>query len=80
MGNEGDAHNVTYMSGSGELQYSTVLFKKYTAMENRINLSTQSNSYLQHFYVAQTNLNRLIVDERMLKRLEKSKRQLLKPH
>ncbi|MDH4091438.1 MAG: hypothetical protein OEV74_15300 [Cyclobacteriaceae bacterium] len=49
-------------------------------MENRINLSTQSNSYLQHFYVAQTNLNRLIVDERMLKRLEKSKRQLLKPH
>ena len=47
-------------------------------MENRINLSSTSNSYLQQFYVAQTNLNRLIMEERMLKRLEKSKRQLAK--
>ena len=49
-------------------------------MENRINLSTTTNSYLQHFYVAQTNFNRLIKEERLQKRLEKSKRQLLKPN
>ncbi len=48
-------------------------------MENRINLTPSTNAYLQQFYVAQTNLSHLIREERMLKRLQKSKRQLLKP-
>lgn len=47
-------------------------------MENRINLSPTTNAYLQHFYVAQSNLNSLINEERMRKRLQKSKRDLLK--
>jgi hypothetical protein len=49
-------------------------------MENRLSLSTPKNSYLHHFYVAQNNFNRLIKEERLQKRLEKSKRQLLKPN
>jgi hypothetical protein len=48
-------------------------------MENRINLTPSTNAYLQQFYVAQTNLSYLIREERMLKRLQKSKRELLKP-
>lgn len=48
-------------------------------MENRINLTSPANPYLLQFYVAQTNLNHLIKEERLLKRLQKSKRQLLKP-
>ena len=48
-------------------------------MENRINLAPSTNLYLQQFYVAQANLSHLIHEERMLKRLQKSKRQLLKP-
>ncbi len=37
------------------------------------------NAYLQQFYVAQANLNNLIREERLRKRIQKSKRQLLKP-
>jgi hypothetical protein len=48
-------------------------------MENRINLTPVVNSYLRSFSVAQINFNRLIKEERLEKRLEKSKRQLLKP-
>jgi hypothetical protein len=49
-------------------------------MENRINLTPSANPYLQQFYVAQTNLNYLIREERLRKRLQKSKRQLLNPN
>jgi hypothetical protein len=48
-------------------------------MENRINLSPSTNAYLQQFYVAQINLNHLIKEERLRKRLQKSKRELLRP-
>lgn len=48
-------------------------------MENRINLSPTTNAYLQQFYIAQANLNYLIREERLRKRLQKSKRELLKP-
>lgn len=48
-------------------------------MENRINLTPSTNAYLQQFFIAQANLSNLIREERMLKRLQKSKRQLLKP-
>jgi len=44
-------------------------------MENRINLTPTTNAYLQQFYVAQKNLNHLIREERLLKRLQKSKRE-----
>jgi len=42
-------------------------------MENRINLSAPPNSYLQQFYVAQINLGYLIHEERLRKRLQKSR-------
>jgi len=42
-------------------------------MENRINLSATPNSYLQQFYVAQINLSYLIREERLVKRLRRSK-------
>ncbi|MBL0742606.1 hypothetical protein [Chryseolinea lacunae] len=48
-------------------------------MENRINLTPATNGYLQHFYVAQTNFRQLIEEERLKKRIQKSRRQLLKP-
>ena len=51
---------------------------KRTLMENRINLSPLPNSYLQHFSVAQLNLNSLIREERMLKRLQRSKQRIVK--
>ena len=43
-------------------------------MENRINLSPSPNSYLQQFYVAQLNLSKLIREERLIKRLQRSKK------
>lgn len=43
-------------------------------MENRINLAPSPNSYLQQFYVAQSNLSNLIREERLLKRLQRSKK------
>ena len=42
-------------------------------MENMINLTQSTNGYLQHFYVAQKNLNKVIKEERLLKRIRKSK-------
>jgi len=42
-------------------------------MENMINLTPPVNRYLQHFYVAQRNLNHLIKEERLLKKIKKSK-------
>ncbi|MEJ1241367.1 hypothetical protein WBG78_24680 [Chryseolinea sp. T2] len=47
-------------------------------MENRINLAPLPNSYLQHFSVAQLNLNSLIREERMLKRLVRSRQRRAK--
>lgn len=44
-------------------------------MENKINLFTSVNPYLRQFYVAQRNFNKLIEEERLQKRIEKSKRQ-----
>lgn len=48
-------------------------------MENNINLSSQPNPYLKQFYIAQSNFNQLIKEERLNKRMQKSKRQLLRP-
>jgi len=47
-------------------------------MENRINLAPSVNDYLRRFYVAQNNLRQLIKEERLQKRIQKSKRPLLK--
>ncbi|HTF19398.1 MAG TPA: hypothetical protein VK658_15065 [Chryseolinea sp.] len=47
-------------------------------MENRINLSPLPNSYLLHFSVAQLNLNSLIREERMQKRLQRARQRRLK--
>jgi len=44
-------------------------------MENMINLTPSTNRYLQHFYVAQKNLNKLIEEERLLKKIRKSRQQ-----
>jgi len=43
-------------------------------MENMINLTQLSNGYLQQFYVAQKNLNKVIREERLLKKIRKSKK------
>ncbi len=43
-------------------------------MENRINFFAQPNNYLQQFYVAQVNLGYLIREERLRKRLQKSRK------
>jgi hypothetical protein len=48
-------------------------------MENNINLLSTSNPYLKQFYVAQINFNQLVKEERLNKRMQKSKRQLLRP-
>lgn len=42
-------------------------------MENTIDLSAQPNNYLQQFYVAQMNHRYLIREERLKKRLQKSR-------
>jgi hypothetical protein len=42
-------------------------------MENMINLSPSVNGYQQHFYVAQKNLIKVISEERLLKKIRKSK-------
>jgi hypothetical protein len=44
-------------------------------MENMINLTPSTNRYLQHFYLAQKNLNKLIEEERLLKKIRKSRQQ-----
>ena len=42
-------------------------------MENMINLTQSVNGYLQHFHVAQKNLTKVIKEERLLKKIRKSK-------
>jgi hypothetical protein len=45
---------------------------------NQLNVLTSTNNYLKQFYVAQLNLNRLIYEERLQKRVQKNKRYLFK--
>ena len=47
-------------------------------MKNKADVLTTTNNYLKQFYVAQLNLNRLIYEERLQKRLQKNKRYLFK--
>jgi hypothetical protein len=47
-------------------------------MKNQLTVITTTNNYLKQFYVAQLNLNRLIYEERLQRRLEKNKRYLFK--
>jgi hypothetical protein len=47
-------------------------------MKNRADVLTTTNNYLKQFYVAQLNLNRLIYEERLQKRVQKNKRYLFK--
>lgn len=47
-------------------------------MKNQLTVITTTNNYLKQFYVAQLNLNRLIYEERLQKRVEKNKRYLFK--
>ncbi len=42
-------------------------------MKNMINLTPSVNGYLQHFHVAQMNLNKVIKEERLLKKIRKRK-------
>lgn len=46
-------------------------------MGNVVNLQ-RTNDYLQQFQLAQRNLNLLIQEERLHKRIQKSKRQFIK--
>lgn len=48
-------------------------------MQNNINLLCTTNPYLKQFYIAQNNFNQLIKEERLNKRMQKSKRELLRP-
>ncbi len=47
-------------------------------MENKINLSPIINPYLTQFQVAQLNLMKLIEEERVDKRIRKSKQRILR--
>ena len=47
-------------------------------MKNKADVLTTTNNYLKQFYVAQLNLNRLIYEERMQKRVKKNARYLFK--
>jgi len=47
-------------------------------MKNKADVLTTTNNYLKQFYVAQLNLNRLIYEERLQKRVQKNKRYLFK--
>ena len=53
-------------------------YQKKNVMKNKADVLTTTNNYLKQFYVAQLNLNRLIYEERLQKRVEKSKRYLFK--
>jgi hypothetical protein len=46
-------------------------------MKNKADVLTTTNNYLKQFYVAQLNLNRLIYEERLQKRVQ-NKRYLFK--
>ncbi|WP_276372963.1 hypothetical protein [Chryseolinea sp. H1M3-3] len=45
---------------------------------DQLNVMTSTNNYLKQFYQAQLNLNRLIYEERLQKRVKKSKPYLFK--
>lgn len=47
-------------------------------MKNQLNVLTSTNNYIKQFYVAQLNLNRLIYEERLQRRMQKNKRYLFK--
>jgi hypothetical protein len=47
-------------------------------MKNKADVLTTTNNYLKQFYVAQLNLNRLIYEERLQKRVQKNNRYLFK--
>lgn len=47
-------------------------------MNNQLNVMTSTNNYIKQFYVAQLNLNRLIYEERLQRRIQKNKRYLFK--
>lgn len=47
-------------------------------MENKINLSPIVNPYLKQFQVAQGNLLKLIEEERMDKRMRRSKQRIVR--
>jgi hypothetical protein len=47
-------------------------------MKNKADVLTTTNNYLKQFYVAKLNLNRLIYEERLQKRVQKNKRYLFK--
>jgi hypothetical protein len=44
-------------------------------MESMINPTHSKNGYLQHFYVAQKNLKKVVEEERLLKKIRRSKQQ-----
>lgn len=47
-------------------------------MENKINLPVATNSYILYFQKAQMNLAKLVEEERLRKRIGKSKQRLSK--
>lgn len=47
-------------------------------MENKIQLTPVFNSYLMNFQVAQFNLSQMIEEERLRKRVRRSRKQLEK--
>ena len=47
-------------------------------MKDKADVLTTTNNYLKQFYVAQLNLNRLIYEERLQRRVQKNKRYLFK--
>jgi len=53
-------------------------YQKKIVMKNKADVLTTTNNYLKQFYVAQLNLNRLIYEERLQKRVQKNKRYLFK--
>jgi hypothetical protein len=46
--------------------------------DNKLNVLTSTNNYLKQFYQAQLNLNRLIYEERLQRRVKKNARYLFK--
>jgi len=55
-----------------------IVISKMKVMKNKADVLTTTNNYLKQFYVAQLNLNRLIYEERLQKRVQKNKRYLFK--
>ena len=47
-------------------------------MKNKVDVLSSTNNYLKQFYVAQLNLNRLIYEERLQKRVPNNSRYLFK--